>query len=116
MTVTIVPLMLISRLRASSGVPWNASGDPGPRWTSGRVDEQPGWDEHAAYIDDLIERGIFVMGGPLADNSGSLSLLENVDEAAARELVAADPFVGNGVFVLDDVVEWNVFVDELTPR
>jgi uncharacterized protein len=93
-------------------VRWKA----GPTWTSGNVDQQPGWNEHAAYIDDLIERGIFVMGGPLADNSGSVSLLEGVDEAEARELIADDPFVANGVFVLDDVRAWNVFVDELSTR
>src|SRR5690242_20074559 len=91
-------------------VRWNA----GPNWTSGAVDEQDGWDEHAAFIDDLIERGIFVMGGPFADQSGSLSLLENVTEEEARELVLADPFVANGVFELEELRAWNVFVDELT--
>jgi uncharacterized protein YciI len=93
-------------------VRWRA----GPTWTSGAVDEQPGWDEHAAYIDDLIERGIFVMGGPLADNSGSLSVLENVTEQEARDLIGEDPFAANGVFELEDVRAWNVFVDELTPE
>ena len=93
-------------------VRWKA----GPTWTSGTVDEQPGWDEHAAYIDDLIERGVFVMGGPLADQSGSLSVLENVTEEEARELIAADPFVANGVFELDEVRGWNIFVDELTGK
>jgi uncharacterized protein YciI len=92
-------------------VRWKA----GPTWTSGTVDEQPGWNEHAAYIDDLIERGIFVMGGPLADQSGSLSLLENVSESEARELIAQDPFVANGVFELEELRAWNIFVDELTP-
>ncbi|TML34846.1 MAG: hypothetical protein E6G24_03360 [Actinobacteria bacterium] len=91
-------------------VRWRA----GPTWTSGAVDEQPGWDEHAAFIDDLVERGIFVMGGPLADQSGSLSLLENVSEQEARELVGEDPFVANGVFELEEVRAWNVFVDELS--
>lgn len=93
-------------------VRWKA----GPTWTTGSVDEQPGWDEHAAYIDDLIERGIFVMGGPLSDQSGSLSLLENVTEQEARELIAQDPFVANGVFELEEVCSWNIFVDELTPQ
>jgi uncharacterized protein len=88
----------------------------GPTWTSGPPEEQPGWDEHAAFVDDLIERRIFVMGGPLADHSGSQSVLENVGEAEARELVARDPFVRNGVFVLEEVRSWNVYVDELTPR
>ena len=56
------------------------------------------------------------MGGPFADNLGSLSLLEGVTVGEARELIARDPFVENGVFVLDDLREWNVFVDQLTGR
>jgi uncharacterized protein len=92
-------------------VRWKA----GPTWTSGPPDDQPGWDEHAVFIDDLVERGIMVMGGPFPDNSGSLSVFENVDEDEARALVANDPFVANGVFVLAEVRAWNVYVDELTP-
>jgi len=87
----------------------------GPTWASGRPDDQPGWDDHAAFVDELVARGTMVMGGPLADHSGSLSVLENVGEDEARELVARDPFIVNGVFVLDDVRAWNVYVDELTP-
>ena len=78
--------------------------------------EQPRWDEHAEFIDALIAKGTFVMGGPFADNSGSLSLLEGVTVDEAREIIADDPFVANGVFVLDDLREWDVFVDELTGR
>ena len=88
----------------------------GPTWTSGCVREQPRWDEHAEFIDALIENGTFVMGGPFADNSGSMSLLEGVTVDEARQIIAKDPFVENGVFVLDDLREWNVFVDELTGR
>ena len=93
-------------------VRWRA----GPAWTSGAPEEQAGWDEHAAFVDDLVERGIFVMGGPFADYSGSFTILENLDEAEARELVARDPFVETGVFVLEDVRAWNVYVDELTAK
>jgi uncharacterized protein len=85
----------------------------GPTWTSGPPEAQPGWDEHAAFIDELIERGTMVMGGPFADYSGTLVMLENVTEDEARELFAEDPFVENGVFVVDDVRAWNVYVDEL---
>ena len=87
----------------------------GPTWTSGPPDDQPGWEAHAAFIDELVARGTMVMGGPFADHSGSLIVLENVGEHEARELVARDPFVMNGVFVLEDVRAWNVYVDELTP-
>jgi uncharacterized protein YciI len=101
----------LSRVKARRViVRWRA----GPTWTSGPPEDQPGWDEHATFIDDLIERGIFVMGGPFADYSGSFTIMENVGEQEARDLVTADPFVANGVFELDDVRTWNVYVDELS--
>jgi uncharacterized protein YciI len=93
-------------------VRWRA----GPAWANGPTEDQPGWDEHAAFVDELVERGTFVMGGPFADYSGALTLLENVTEQEARELVARDPFVATGVFELEDVRAWNVYVDELAPR
>src|SRR5215218_7097904 len=86
----------------------------GPTWTSGPPEEQPDWDEHAAFVNDLIERGIFVMGGPFADYSGTQVVLEGVTEEEARQLLAPDPFLANGVFVLEEVRTWKVYVDELT--
>ncbi len=85
----------------------------GPTWTSGPPDDQPGWDEHAAFVDDLVERGLMVMGGPFSDSSGSLMLFEGVGEDEVRRLLADDPFVLNGVFVIEEVREWTIFVDEL---
>ena len=87
----------------------------GPTWASGPPEDQLGWDEHAAFVDELVARGTMVMGGPFADYSGSMILLEGVGEQEARDLVAGDPFIANRVFVLDEVRAWNVYVDELTP-
>ena len=86
----------------------------GPTWKSGPPEEQPSWDEHAAFVDDLVERGIMVMGGPFVDYSGSTIILERVSEDEARELLLPDPFIENGVFELDDVRAWNIYVDRLT--
>ena len=88
----------------------------GPAWKSGAPEEQPGWDDHARFVDELVERGTMVMGGPFADHSGSLIVLENIGEAEAEGLVAEDPFVLNGVFVLEEARAWNVYVDGLTPN
>jgi uncharacterized protein YciI len=55
------------------------------------------------------------MGGPFSDNSGSMSLLEGIDVDEARRILEDDPFMKNGVFVLEEIREWNVFVDELSP-
>ncbi len=87
----------------------------GPAWTTGPPEDQTDWDEHAKFVDELVARGQMVMGGPFSDHSGSMIVLENVDAEQARELVAADPFVVNGVFVVEDVRAWNVYVDGLTP-
>ena len=86
----------------------------GPTWSSGSVREQPEWDAHAEFVDALIERGTFVMGGPFSDNSGSMSLLEGIDADEARRILEDDPFMKNGVFVLEEIREWDVFVDELS--
>jgi hypothetical protein len=79
-----------------------------------RLEAQPEWDAHAAFIDELFERGTIVMGGAFTDNSGSLVLFEGIDESEVRRLMETDPFVVNGVFVVDDVREWTIYVDALT--
>ncbi len=84
---------------------------PGPTWTSGLPEDQPGWDEHAEFIDDLIERGVFVMGGPWTNRLGSMSLWEGMDADAVRDVMQRDPFVLNGVFEIEDVADWTVYVD-----
>ena len=84
---------------------------PGPTWTTGLPEDQPGWDEHAAFIDDLIERGVFVMGGPWTTRLGSMSLWEGMDAGEVRETMQRDPFVLNGVFEIEDVADWTVYVD-----
>jgi uncharacterized protein YciI len=88
----------------------------GPAWGSGPPEDQDGWDAHAEWVDALIDAGTFVMGGPLSDYSGSVSLLEGLSAAEARELIATDPFVLNGVFVIDSVHDWTVYVDELSAK
>ena len=88
----------------------------GPTWGSGPPEEQPGWQEHADFVDALIEKGTFVMGGPFSDYSGSVNLLEGVTALEAADLLAADPFVENGVFLVDSIRDWTVYVDELSAK
>jgi uncharacterized protein len=86
----------------------------GPTWAGGSVREQPDWDAHAEFVDALVDRGTMVMGGPFSDNSGSMSLLEGVGADEARRILEDDPFMKNGVFVLEEIREWDVFVDQLS--
>ncbi len=84
----------------------------GPSWVAGRTTrEQPDWDKHADFIDELVERGTMVMGGPFDDYSGAMILLEGVGADEARSILVDDPFILNGVFVFDEIREWTMFVD-----
>ena len=88
----------------------------GPTWGEGPPEAQPGWEEHAARVDALIERGTFVLGGPFADNSGTLVVLEGIGADEAEALLRTDPFVENGVFGHFHVREWINYVDVLSTR
>ena len=85
----------------------------GPGWVRGRGSrQQPHWDGHAAFIDDLTERGLLVAGGPFGDESGALNVLVGSPETLdVVSLYAQDPFILHGVFVVERVVPWLVFVD-----
>jgi uncharacterized protein len=84
----------------------------GPAWVPGKtVREQPYWDEHAAFMDSLFENGMVVMGGPFADATGSLLIVEAENEHAVAALFANDPFVFHAIFVLNSLKQWLLFLD-----
>lgn len=85
---------------------------PGTSWVAGKTSrEQPYWTEHAAFMDALFEDGIVILGGPFADYSNILVIVEAADEDAARDLFKQDPFVVHGILHLSSVHEWLVFLD-----
>lgn len=65
---------------------------------------------HREYVHDLHARGAIRMSGPLADETGAVLVYEAESEAAARELVARDPYTTEGVVREVSLREWNVVV------
>jgi hypothetical protein len=50
---------------------------PGSKWNPDKpVREQAFWDDHARFMDALFDDGIVVLGGPFADGSASMVILE----------------------------------------
>jgi len=85
---------------------------PGTTWIAGKTSrEQAHWTEHAAFMDALFEDGVVIMGGPYADYSSVMVVLEASDESEVRELFKRDPFVVHGIFRISSVHEWLVFLD-----
>jgi uncharacterized protein len=85
---------------------------PGPnRDLSNGTREQPLWDEHAAFIDQLVADGFVLMGGPLVDENGAMLIVNADDENEVREKLKNDPWMKHGVLKLESVKRWQIFID-----
>src|SRR5437867_930515 len=86
----------------------------GAGWVAG-VDtrEQPLWDEHATFMDRLFDDGHVVLGGPYADDSGALVIVDMDTDSAAqvRAVFDADPWVTGNIRFVADVKRWQIFLD-----
>jgi uncharacterized protein YciI len=73
--------------------------------------EQPGWDEHAAFMDGLAEDGFVVLGGPVGegDGEGALLVVEAHSEAEVRSRLADDPWPEE-VLTVESVRRWSVLL------
>lgn len=83
----------------------------GPAWNpSLPLEQQSGWDEHAAFMDGLVDAGVVVLGGPLADERRVVLAVEADSEASVRSALARDPWSGTHL-VVDSVDAWTIRLD-----
>jgi hypothetical protein len=76
--------------------------------------EQEAWTEHAAFADELVERGIIIFGGPIgggSDDDIALLAVEARDESELRSIFSGDPWTANGVFRIKDARPWTWWLD-----
>ena len=65
----------------------------GPQYDRARpLEEQTGWDAHAAFMDGLVDAGFIVLGGPLADEERVVHAVEAESEEEIRATLARDPW------------------------
>ena len=88
------------------GGPWDWSKD---------MREQVLWDDHARFMDDLVDTGFVVLGGPLDGGRRVLLIVSAEDEAALRARFAEDPWIANGMLTISDVEAWTVLLDRRSP-
>jgi uncharacterized protein YciI len=86
--------------------------NPGPSWVPGLSSrEQPLWDEHALFMDRLFDKGRIVLGGPYADFSRVLLVVQARDKNEASELFRDDPWTSRSILVESEIIEWSIFLD-----
>jgi uncharacterized protein YciI len=86
----------------------------GSNWQAGLdIREQADWDAHARFADNLVERGLVILGGPIAGEGDDVGLLamEVSDPADVEAVFSADPWVVNGVLRIKDVRAWRLWLD-----
>ena len=65
----------------------------GPQWDPSRpMEEQSDWPAHASFMDELVDAGFLVLGGPLADGNRVVHAVEAESEDAIRSTLARDPW------------------------
>jgi uncharacterized protein YciI len=83
----------------------------GPQWDPARpLEEQSGWPAHATYMDELVDAGFIVLGGPLADEHRVVHAVEAESEDAVRDIFARDPWSETHL-VVDAIDAWTIRLD-----
>ena len=84
----------------------------GPAWDSTRgIREQDGWAEHAAFMDDLVDEGLIVVGGPVGDGDYTAHLVRAADERQARARLSDDPWSSDGHLAVGLLEPWSLWLD-----
>lgn len=84
----------------------------GPNWDASRARrEQAGWDEHAAFMDALVEDGFVVLGGPIGDGERVLLVVEADDETTIKARLAPDPWLPAGILAIASIEPWTIWLD-----
>jgi uncharacterized protein len=84
----------------------------GPSWDASRARrEQDGWDEHAAFMDALVDDGFVVLGGPIGDGERVMLVVEAEDEDEVRRRFARDPWLPAGILEIASIEPWTIWLD-----
>jgi uncharacterized protein YciI len=84
----------------------------GPGWDPLRpIREQDGWDEHATFMDGLVEDGFVILGGPVGDGEQTLHVVQAADEKEIEACLAGDPWASAGLLRIGTIERWALWLD-----
>ena len=106
--------------------------EQGPSWDASKpMREQPFWPEHATFVNELMEEGFFLLGGPIAGSDvdqafspasdpvgdeghyRALIVVQADDLAEAVRRIEQDPWVRAGVLERVSIERWELLAGEL---
>jgi uncharacterized protein len=101
----MAPVLFVVRLER--GGPWD--------W-SRELRDQDGWDEHARFMDSLVDDGFILLGGPLEGDRDVLHVVDAPSEEAVRDRLAQDRWHQDGTLRITSIEAWTVLLDGLGAR
>jgi uncharacterized protein len=86
-------------------------------WDSVRpIRGKDAWDDHAAFMDALVDDGFIVLGGPVGDGEQTLHVVEATDESEVRARLAADPWAKARLLQIGSIEAWALWLDSRPAR
>src|SRR6476646_6235354 len=83
----------------------------GPQWDASRpLEQQSGWEAHAAFMDGLVDAGFLVLGGPLAGEHRVAHAVAAASAEDVRSTLARDPWSGTHLRV-EAIDAWTIRLD-----
>jgi uncharacterized protein YciI len=73
--------------------------------------DQEGWDEHARFMDALVDDGFVLLGGPLEGDREVLHIVDAASEETIHERLAQDNWTQNGMLTTVSVERWTILLD-----
>ncbi len=84
----------------------------GESWDDARgIRQQDGWDEHAEFMDRLVDEGLIVLGGPVGAGDYTAHLIDGEDESSVRARLAEDPWARDGHLEVGSLEPWLLWLD-----
>lgn len=80
----------------------------GPYDFSRGMREQAGWQEHATFMNGLVDAGFLLLGGPLEGGRETLHICAASTQDAVRRRFGEDPWAPSGTIVVKSVERWTI--------
>ena len=87
-------------VRVERGGPWDWSKD---------MRKQGLWDEHARFMNGLVDDGLIVLGGPVGERE-AFHVVDAASEEELRARFAEDPWARNGMLTVTSVERWTILL------
>jgi uncharacterized protein YciI len=82
----------------------------GPQWDASRgVREQEAFDAHARFMDQLVDDGFVILGGPIGGRA--MLVVEADSEQQIERRMESDPWKPMGILHVGTVEPWAIWLD-----